>query len=208
MPTRESERPPVRLLATLLAVVACQIYWFQRETPTEKHLAEVAGSIAGHEVEVYCPSIWRRLIEISSAQGTAHYEPDGTGQYATLTHEVCTTLADLPEQGFGGSYECLLIERPPCPSRVYDVARSVHVLAHEAVHLSGVHDEALTECYAVQADAALALRLGATERQASSIAVFEYYGNVLAPAGYRFSSDCSSGGRLDLHPETPAWPSA
>ena len=63
-----------------------------------------------------------------------------------------------------------------------------HVLSHEAVHLSGVHDEALTECYAVQTDAAVARSLGATDIQARSIAVFEYYANVLEPAGYRFSS--------------------
>ncbi len=96
-----------------------------------------------------------------------------------------------------------------CPSiwKLYDLARAVHVLSHEAVHLSGVHDEALTECYAVQTDAAVARSLGATDTQARSIAVFEYYANVLALAGYRFSSDCGSGDRLDLHPGTAAWPS-
>ncbi len=65
----------MRLLAFLIAFVAFQVYWFQRETPTEPHLAAIAGSIAGH-VDVYCPSIWKRLIEVSSAQGTAHYDPD------------------------------------------------------------------------------------------------------------------------------------
>ena len=208
MPTRSHGASAVRLLALLIAFVAFQVYWFQRETPTEHRLAEVAGSVAGHEVDVYCPSIWRRLVEVSSAQGTAHYEPDGTGRHATLTHEICRTLGDVEEHGFGGSFDCLRTRERPCSTQVYDIARAMHVLTHEAVHLSGVHDEALTECYAVQTDAAVAKLLGATDDQAVSIAVSAFVGNVLAPEGYRFSSDCRSGGRLDRHPGTTSWPSA
>jgi hypothetical protein len=198
----------MRLLALLLALVVTQVFWFQRETSTEKRLGEIASWVAGAEVNVYCPSIWRRLVDISSSQGTAHYRSDGSkGGQARLTHKVCGAFENEAEEGFRGSYDCLLAQEPSCPDGVYELTRAVHVLTHEAVHLSGIHDEAVTECYAVQTDAAVARRLGATEAQAHAIAAYMYLGNALAPPPYRFSSDCRPRSRLDLHPETAAWPS-
>ncbi len=197
----------MRLLALLLALVVTQVFWFQRETSTEKRLGAIASWVAGAEVDVYCPSVWRRLVDISSSEGTAHYRPDGRGGHARLTHEVCAAFADGAEDGFRGSYDCLLTQERSCPEDVYELTRAVHVLTHEAVHLSGVHDEALTECYAVQTDAAVARRLGAAEDQAHAIGAYMYLGNALAPPPYRFSSDCRPRSALDLHPETTAWPS-
>lgn len=206
MPTSEAERP-VRLLALLVAVVVCQAYWVQRETPTEKRLAEIAGSIAAHDVDVTCPSIWNRILDISSSGGTAHYDVDGRGREARLAHQHCKTLERIGDRGFAGSFDCLRSRSDRCDDRVYEAAAAVHVLSHESWHLAGIRDEAVTECYAVQTDALIADRLGATPGQASAIATWAFRtNNDNGTPVYRFSSDCSPGGRLDLDPHTAVWP--
>jgi hypothetical protein len=197
----------MRLFALLAALVVCHAYWVQRETPTEKRLSAVAGAIAGHEVDVYCPSVWKRILDISSAGGSAHYDADGVGRKAYLTHEHCKTLARIGERGFGGSFECLRNHFDPCDEEIYAAAAAVHVLSHESWHLAGIRDEALAECYAVQTDAVIADRLGATPGQASAIATWAFRSNnQVGTSAYRFSSDCSAGGRHDLDPYTAAWP--
>lgn len=197
----------MRLLALLVALVVCHAYWVQRETPTEKRLGEIAGSIAGHEVDVVCPSIWNRILEISSSGGTAHYDADGLGREARLAHQHCEALERVGDEGFPGSFECLRSSFDRCDEEVYAAAAAVHVLSHESWHLAGIGDEALTECYAVQTDALIAGRLGATPAQASAVAAWAFRtNNQTGSPAYRFSSDCSPGGRLDLNFQAAAWP--
>jgi hypothetical protein len=85
--------------------------------------------------------------------------------------------------------------------------RSVHVLAHESMHLAGALDEAQADCYAVQLDALVARALGAEPRFARRLA--REYWTFYYPSqdrAYR-SSDCHDGGPLDLFPERAGWPS-
>ena len=74
---------------------------------------------------------------------------------------------------------------------------AVHVLPHEAMHLSGRLNEAAAECAAVQRDAHTARLLGAPDAAAAELAA-AYWRNVypLMPDGYR-SADCRPGGALD-----------
>ena len=77
---------------------------------------------------------------------------------------------------------------PRRPTR--DQVEAVHVLTHEAMHLSGRLEEAAAECAAVQRDAHTARLLGAPAAA--------YWRDVypLMPDGYR-SADCRPGGTLD-----------
>lgn len=80
------------------------------------------------------------------------------------------------------------------------------MLAHEAYHTAGVRNEAQTNCYAIQAMAWTALRLGASEDAARRLALAMA---ALAPFqrdGYA-TDECRAGSRFDLHPETPDFPS-
>jgi uncharacterized membrane protein YeaQ/YmgE (transglycosylase-associated protein family) len=78
-----------------------------------------------------------------------------------------------------------------------DQVVAVHVLTHEAMHLSGRLGEAVAECAAVQRDAHTARLLGARPADAAALAG-AYWGNIcpLMPDGYR-SGDCRPGGPLD-----------
>jgi hypothetical protein len=192
----------------LAALAAFQVWWFQRETPTEQQLTAVARSIAKSGVEVRCPSIWRRLVEVSSFAGEAHFDGEGKPTHANLQHGVCKTFERLREDGFPENMSCLTGGLMSCPDEERDAAFAVHVLSHESWHLAGVIDEGITECYAFQTDAEVARRFGADDGQAELIAAAMLGAGASAVLPqYRPSSDCRSGGRYDLHPGTAAWPS-
>jgi hypothetical protein len=198
----------VRFLALVGVFAAFQVWWFQRETPTEQRLGAAASSVAGKSVDVRCPSIWRRLIDVSSSGGTAHYDAEGRPAYARLAHDVCETFETLAERGFPKDIDCLAQKLTACDAWVVDVAAAVHVLTHESWHLRGVLDEGTTECYAYQTDSAVAQRFGATRLQGELLAAFvESRGAAASLPQYRPPAGCNPGGRLDLHPETPNWPS-
>jgi hypothetical protein len=78
---------------------------------------------------------------------------------------------------------------------------AVHVLTHEAMHLSGRLDEAVAECAAVQRDAQTVRLLGARPTDTAALAAM-YWENIypLMPDRYR-SGECRPGG-----PWTSAWP--
>jgi hypothetical protein len=82
---------------------------------------------------------------------------------------------------------------------------AVHVLTHEAMHLSGRLGEAAAECAAVQRDAHTARLLGARPGDAAELAA-AYWRNIypLMPEGYR-SGDCHPGGPLDERLADAPW---
>jgi hypothetical protein len=194
-------------IAALVGFVAFQVYWFGRVTPTERQLATVAESIAGQEVEVRCPSIWRRLTDVSGFKGTATIGGDGR-PFATLAHDVCKTFEALPERGFPADLGCLASDPPTCDAWTMDVIVAVHVLSHESWHLRGVGDEGMTECFAWQTDAEVARYFGADVGASEQMAMFlAARGDRVSLPQYRPPAGCNPGGRLDIHPETAGWPS-
>src|SRR4029450_3526010 len=75
-----------------------------------------------------------------------------TEAWALIKRDQCRHLAAYVRSGHGR------------PSR--DQVVAVHVLTHEAMHLSGRLDEAVAECAAVQRDAHTARLLGAGPAEA------------------------------------------
>ena len=196
-------------IAALVGFVAFQVYWFGRVTPTEARLAGAAAAIAGREVEVRCPSVWRRLLEVSGFKGTATIgSRDGGKPVAQLAHDVCETFEQLPEKGFPSDVSCLTAEPATCDGWTMNVSVAVHVLSHESWHLAGVADEGTTECYAWQTDGQVARFFGASAAASDQVAAFlASRGDRAALPQYRPPAGCNPGGRLDLHPETAGWPS-
>jgi hypothetical protein len=83
---------------------------------------------------------------------------------------------------------------------------ALHVMTHESLHLAGVVDEAKAECFAMQLDALVAVRLGAAPRFARELA-WEYwrYYHPTQDRSYR-SAECRDGRALDLFPARNGWP--
>jgi hypothetical protein len=91
-------------------------------------------------------------------------------------------------------------------SPTLDQVIAVHVLTHEATHVSGNTDERGTECQAMQRDAEMAEILRASRAQALHLAVrynVEVYPRM--PNGYT-TPGCVENGEYDLTPDDGFWP--
>jgi hypothetical protein len=155
-----------------------------RHARLEARLASVASTLAGHRVSVRCETLSQAWTDAHSELGYVRFGADGRPEpLATLTVQACGDLSD-----WLGSDRA----HPPLRQVV-----AVHVLTHEAMHLTGQADEASAECAAVQRDALTSTLLGATPAQARALAAV--YWRVVYPTvpdAYR-SAGCAAGGSLD-----------
>jgi hypothetical protein len=187
-------RPLAPILAVLavplLAIVAVQ----QDQRRTEHELGKVASEIAGRKVDVHCPGILQRLTDVSSNAGTVYFDEQGRpANFTDLDKETCSTLDRFADGKTG-------------PADEREVARALHVLAHESSHLAGVRDEAAADCYGLQRTAVAAEGLGADPLEAERLARIALVERaVTAPPDYR-SAECHDGGALDLDPGSSVWP--
>jgi hypothetical protein len=160
----------------------------------ESRLAEVASEIAGRDVEVHCPGVMKRLVEVSPHSGSVFFDAQGRpADFTELNNETCSTLNRFAEGKTDGGDSLR-------------VARALHVLAHESFHLAGVRGEAEADCFGLQRTAFVAQELGAQPAEAQRLARLALYDRARsAPAEYR-SPACYDGGPLDLDPSISVWP--
>lgn len=103
-------------------------------------------------------------------------------------------------------YVCTGVLRFARGGRDGTAAQALLVLLHEAWHMQGQMDEAVTECYALQTVPRVAEELGASPAEAAAAARFDLARvDPRLPGEYR-SAECRDGGRLDLRPGGTAWP--
>jgi hypothetical protein len=196
-----------RVLLAVLLVVAAVLYLgpYRHRKGDEDALAKIAGVIAGREVRISCPGTLAAITEIGAEDGSVAFDAGGhPADVAKLSNGTCGHLRGLMH-GQAAELDCLRAA-PHCPREVEEAAIAVNVLSHEAWHLAGVREEAIAQCYALQTNAATAVRLGATPEDAEALASFVVRDVQPAlPSDYR-SSDCHDGGPLDLRPDRGNWP--
>jgi hypothetical protein len=149
-----------------------------------------ASRIAGKPVEVRCDEARDYVGAVQHADGVATVG----GDLAIVTPEVCSDLYELAFEGHVTG------------SRT---GRAIAVLAHEAWHLRGVDVESTTECYALQSGVELGRRLGLDEGTARQLMRQQLTENALRgleSLGYRLTSECRNGARLDLDPGSSDFP--
>ena len=149
-----------------------------------------ASRIAGKPVSVRCDEARDYVGAVQHADGVAIVG----GDLAIVTPEICRSLYDLAFRGENHG------------SRT---GRAVAVLAHEAWHLRGEHDEGTTECYALQSGVELGRRLGLSRGAARQLMRQQLTENALRGVDtleYRLPADCRDGGRLDLRPADSRFP--
>jgi hypothetical protein len=85
------------------------------------------------------------------------------------------------------------------------LAAAVVTLGHEPQHSSGIEDESVAECNAIQLANGTAVKLGASPAYAAALVrtYWRHYDEEL-PA-YR-SAECRKSGRLDLRRADSIWP--
>ena len=181
----------------VIAVPLVLLFWTERQwVSAEQRFTEVARSIAPGSAGVHCQRLGETFTYAGAELGHVAYAADGSADGpAMLSYETCQHLTDY--------WRSSSAEKG---SPTLDEVIAVHVLAHESRHLAGDRSESVTECRALQSDAEVARRLGATDAQARALAV-TYATTVYPrmPTDYR-TADCRAGGPLDLTPHDGVWP--
>lgn len=182
---------PIAIGVVMVAAGLLGILEFRAQA-AERRFGEVASAIALRPVSVRCEGFFGELSAIGPELGRVQFNADGSPSDRTdLVAEACRDLKDY----LGGDH-----------SPRVDTATAVHVLAHEAVHLKGVVDEAATECISLQLTTDTAIRLGARRGDAEKLTRL-YWTAVypFLPDAYR-TGECRDGGSFDLHPESSKFP--
>lgn len=168
--------PYVAVIGLAAVAVAALTPFFVR-VRLESRLEEAASAITGAPVAVHCQAFGEAFVDAGQELGYVKFGPDGVPERATLIkRQQCSDLRDY----VGGDHADFSHEQ----------AVAVHTLTHEAMHMSGLTDEAETECAAVQRNAEMARLLGAEPADAQRLAVY-YWDNVYPrmPDDYR-TADC------------------
>jgi hypothetical protein len=161
-------------------------------TELRYRLAAAASVVAGIAANVRCQTAAEASVDRTTDLGHVQiWIDDVPERTAVIKYVQCERIADY------------IADHGRDPDRAEVIA--VHVLTHESVHMSGQHDEALTECAAMQRDAQTARVLGADDDDARTVGE-RYWSDVYPymPADYR-SPDCRAGGLFDEHRPDPPW---
>ena len=183
---------PVFSVALLVVLGVGLLAPVVRHRQLEARLGSAATALVGVPVRVQCQTAGQEFVDAGAELGYVRYGRDGVPERATLIKRAqCRDISHY----LGSSRE-----RPSTAEVV-----AVHVLTHEAMHMSGITDEARAECSAVQNDAWTARLLGASPEAAAVLA--RHYWRVVYPRmpEQYVSADCRPGGDLDLRSADAPW---
>jgi hypothetical protein len=161
----------VTVSVALLAAAAWWVLDRSDRTGNERRLSEIASQIAGRGVEVHCPGPVARVFGGSTAEGWVEFDAAGQPADETkLQKTSCSELDALAEGRRAKELECTARAGILCGRRGTEVAMAVDVVTHESFHMSGIRDEAATECASLNRMATTAQQLGATPEQGAALA--------------------------------------
>jgi hypothetical protein len=190
-------------IVLLLVAALAAVGWSKHHDRIEEQdrLAVVASGIVGHKVDVHCPNLFKKLVSVSGEAGTVKFDEQGRpASYTDLAPETCDALKGVDE----ADLSCL--DSATCDRKQWKLAWALHTLAHEAFHLRGLADESITECYAMQTTARVALALGITPRRATQLQRWVWTrGYPNEPQEYSTTA-CHDGGPYDLNRGSSVWP--
>jgi hypothetical protein len=106
--------------------------------------------------------------------------------------------------GICRTFETLLYHRPKYANVV--TANALDTLTHEMIHALGVHDEAETECFAMQLSFVTGVQLGLPLNYAENLDRLSLRNYFDHPPNYVDTNDCREGGAWDLFKTKPSLP--
>jgi hypothetical protein len=180
----------------LIAVPLVALFWTERQWVTaEQKFTAVAKSIEPVAAGVHCQRLGETFVQSGSELGHVEFEDGVPSGPAVISYRTCQDLTAY--------WRSTSLQKN---SPTLDEVIAVHVLTHESVHLTGMLTESLTECRAMQRDAVVAQRLGATAAQGRALAL-TYWTQVYPrmPDDYT-NRDCHEDGPLDRTPHDGIWP--
>lgn len=179
---------PLALICVAVCIVVAGLEG--RLALREHRWSNAASELLGTDVEVNCQRKLAYAFDISPILGFVPADPKtGAPMKETwLRRDTCDSLAGWD---------------PENPTK--DAIRSVHVLAHEAMHMAGERNEARAECFAIQRNSAMAVLLGATPDQARALSTrYREEIHQTLPSEYQ-SPECGPGKEWDENLVTSPW---
>jgi hypothetical protein len=175
MPRVARPRTPAPVKAALVVVPLALATWLLVSHLDRVHLQQrlglVASQIAGRPVRVHCPGVIGHALSWDTVEGTVQFDPGGRPADVTdLRAPVCDELDALTEGDRAGVLACLRATPEDCGAPAVALAEAVDTVTHESFHLSGIMDEAVTECHSLGEMARTAQRLGATAAEGAALA--------------------------------------
>jgi hypothetical protein len=207
----------MRIVLAVAALPLALVLWQHHvDSSTEDELVPIVSAISGRPVEVRCQSYWASMIDAQAREGEVRFDASGAPEPRVfLTHSTCMRLRDFSGRALHGELDCLraldwagavpLRPGDGCYERASPTIYAVLVLAHEAFHTTGVTSESAANCYAIQAMAWTAAALGADHAEAELLA-FAMARLEPFQSGEYATTECRAGTGLDLHPDTPTFP--
>ena len=203
----------------VIAVLLVGLWAWTRHTQAvdQRALSSVAGQLAGKPVHVHCQSWLAQLVDVGASSGHVPWDQSGRPAAKTyLIRSVCKLLTHFRTVSTHRELDCLLTvdwrrwsynrdSYGSCAQRAGPMAEAINTLTHESMHMHGWAAEATAQCYAIQEDAWTTGQLGGTPEQGRAVAAFILAMQPGLPTEYQ-SGLCTAGGALDLHPETPEFP--
>jgi hypothetical protein len=190
-PSRAISLPYVLITASIAALLA---YTPLRTWQTERFLAEKARVLSENEhAFVHCNTFFDSATDPNSL-AAGHADPR-TGRIV-LQLPWCDRLMDYLAKPEKAGHEGI---------------HSVHLFTHEAMHIRGERNEAVTDCQAVQRYYRAAKLLGVSEQFATEHSAINYKvlyrqrGDVGGYAGQYYSDQCAPGRALDERLSDSVW---
>jgi len=106
--------------------------------------------------------------------------------------------------GICRTFETLLYHRPRYANVV--TANALDTLTHEMIHALGIHNEAETECFAMQLSFVTGVQLGLPLSYAENLDRLSLRNYFSHPPNYVDTKDCREGGAWDLFKSKPSLP--
>ncbi len=182
------------IIVILLVALFLQQSWMEYQWFTlQQKMSSAARLVVNSDATVYCQRLNETMVWASASLGHVRFGPDGVPEKATMmTWETCEDV----KAWFSNDMR----------EATRDQIIATHVLVHEAVHMSGVTNEAVTECYAMQLYPQVLLTMGVERQEARRMS--DYYVESIYPQMYDSyrTSECAKGGKLDLSPKDKVWP--
>jgi hypothetical protein len=195
---RRRRKPRPLLVTALMLLAAFSLFAEAGHRQSQHRYSEAIQSLTGRpEVNVSCQRLGSGLIDADRYSGWVNFENGKPTKTAHLDWRTCQDLR---------SFERNL--DAPLGHLTREQITAMHVLTHEAIHLTGVSNEAATECIAIQNDETTATLLGVPAATAAAIPgryLVETYAHM--PDDY-WSADCVEDGPLDQTPTDGSWPNS
>jgi hypothetical protein len=183
-----------KILIPLLLLPALFLGWQEWGFRSDQNeFSAIASRIAERDVRMECQRFTGALLDPTAEAGYVPFNADGSPtDTGRIERDACNDLRDYLHGD----------KTNPTLNQIV----AVQVLTHESYHLSGISDEATTECTALQHVDEVAVWLGASAEEGRSLAE-RYYAEIYPrmPAAYQHS-ECVDNGRFDVAPNDPTWP--